>query len=79
MDHHGDGKTALLVKISGRDEQDTLIDSDPDRHYRPAYFGDGWIGIRLDLGDTDWDSVAEWLRRSWAAVAPRRLAAMLEF
>lgn len=78
-DHHGDGKTALLVKISGPEEQAMLIEQDPDRHYRPAYFGDGWIGIRLDLGDTDWDSVAEWLRRSWVAAAPRKLAALLEF
>ena len=28
-DHHGDGKTALLVKISGIDEQAQLIDLDP--------------------------------------------------
>jgi len=45
MDHHGDGKTSLLVKISGPDEQAQLIDMDEDRYYRPAYFGDGWIGI----------------------------------
>jgi phosphoribosylglycinamide formyltransferase-1 len=78
VDHHGDGKTALLVKISGADEQAQLIDMDPDRYYRPAYFGDGWIGIRLDLGDTDWDAIAEWLQRSWRSVAPKRLTALLD-
>ena len=78
-DHHGDGKTALLVKISGADEQEQLIESDPDRFYRPAYFGDGWIAIRLDLEGVDWDDISEWLRRSWLAVAPRKLAAMMEF
>ena len=78
MDHHGDGKTALLVKISGPDEQAQLIDMDPERYYRPAYFGDGWIGIRLDLGDTDWDAIAEWLRRSWQSVAPKRLTALMD-
>ncbi len=72
-DHHGDGKHALLVKISGIDEQAMLIYGDPDRYYRPAYFGDGWVGIRLDLGDTDWDHIAEWLRKSWVAVAPPKL------
>lgn len=72
-DHHGDGKHAMLVKISGLDEQNTLIDMDPDRYYRPAYFGDGWVGIRLDLGNTDWDGVSEWLRKSWVAVAPPKL------
>lgn len=74
--HHGDGRTALLVKISGADEQSHLIESDPARYYRPAYFGDDWIGLRLDLGDTDWDAVAAWLGRSWRAVAPKRLAAL---
>jgi phosphoribosylglycinamide formyltransferase 1 len=77
-DHHGDGKTALLVKISGVEEQAMLIETDPDRYYRPPYFGDGWIGIRLDLGDTDWDHIGEWLSKSWRAVAPRKLAAMMD-
>jgi hypothetical protein len=78
VDHHGDGKTALLVKISGAEEQAMLIDSDEDRYYRPAYFGDGWVGIRLDLGDTDWDHIGDWLAKSWRAVAPRKLAAMMD-
>jgi phosphoribosylglycinamide formyltransferase 1 len=72
-DHHGDGRTALLVKISGLDEQVMLIEADPDRHFRPAYFGDGWIGIRLDLGGNDWDGIADWLRKSWIAVASPKL------
>lgn len=76
-DHHGDGKTALLVKISGADEQAQLIELDEDRYYRPAYFGDGWVGIRLDLGDTDWDAIGEWLRKSWLAIAPKKLAGLM--
>lgn len=76
-DHHGDGRTALLVKISGADEQAQLIDMDAERYYRPAYFGDGWVGIRLDLGDTDWDAIADWLRKSWLAVAPKKLAGLM--
>lgn len=78
VDHHGDGITALLAKISGADEQAHLIESDPARYYRPPYFGDGWIGIRLDLGDTDWASVEDWLLRSWRAVAPKRLTALMD-
>jgi phosphoribosylglycinamide formyltransferase 1 len=77
-DHHGDGKVSLLVKISGAEEQAMLIETDPDRYYRPAYFGDGWVGIRLDLGDTDWDHIGEWLSKSWRAAAPRKLAAMMD-
>ncbi|MBB4856954.1 formyltetrahydrofolate-dependent phosphoribosylglycinamide formyltransferase [Novosphingobium chloroacetimidivorans] len=78
VDHHGDGRTALLVKISGVDEQAQLIDQDGERYFRPAYFGDGWLGIRLDLGDNDWDSIGEWLARSWRSVAPRKLTPLLD-
>lgn len=77
-DHHGDGKTALLVKISGPDEQAHLIETDPERYYRPAYFGGDWIGIRLDLGDTDWDAVTDWLARSWRSVAPKKLTGLMD-
>ena len=83
MDHHGPnvkegGKTALLVKISGFEEQAMLIDSDPVRYYRPAYFGDGWVAIRLDLGDTDWDHIGEWLSKSWRAVATKKLMRLMD-
>lgn len=77
-DHHGDGKVALLVKISGIDEQAQLIENDAGRYYRPAYFGDGWIGIRLDLGDTDWDAVSGMLARSWRSIAPRKLTGLID-
>lgn len=78
VDHHGDGVTALLAKISGADEQAQLIENDPERYYRPPYFGDGWIGVRLDLGDTDWNAVEEWLARSWRAVAPKKLTGLMD-
>ena len=75
--HHGDGRVALLVKISGVDEQDALIERDDERFYRPAYFGDDWIAMRLDHAEPDWDEMAQWLQRSWLAIAPRRLAALI--
>jgi len=78
VDHHNDGKTALLVKISGAEEQAMLIDSDAERYYRPAYFGDGWVGIRLDLGDTDWDHIGDWIAKSWRAVAPKKLTKLMD-
>lgn len=78
-DHHHDGVMGLLVKASGVDEQAQLIENDPDLFYRPAYFGPaGWIGIRLDTGNTDWAQIEDWLARSWRASAPKRLA-MLPF
>lgn len=78
LDHHGDGKIALLVKISGADEQAQLIENDPERYYRPAYFGDGWIAMRLDLGRNDWDEIGEWLARSWRSVAPKKLTTLID-
>ncbi|MBC2663570.1 phosphoribosylglycinamide formyltransferase [Novosphingobium flavum] len=77
-DHHGNGRIALLVKISGADEQADLIERDGERYFRPAYFGSDWIAIRLDLGDTDWDSIEQWLQRSWRAIAPKRLTGLLD-
>ena len=75
--HHGDGVTALLVKASSVEEQASLIERDPDLYFRPAYFGPaGWIGIRLDTGDVDWDHIDSWLMRSWRVSAPKRLAGM---
>lgn len=78
LDHHGDGRTALLAKVSGPDEQAQLIENDPERYYRPAYFGGDWIAIRLDLGDTDWEAIDGWLQRSWRAVAPRKLTSLMD-
>lgn len=77
-DHHGDGKTALLVKVGGADEQAQLIENDPAHYYRPAYFGGGWIAIRLDLGDTDWDEIGQWLARSWRSIAPSKLSGLID-
>lgn len=74
-DHHGNGITAVLVKTSGAEEQAMLIEAEPALYFRPAYLGpSGWIGLRLDRGDVDWDHVADWLLKSWRRAAPRRLA-----
>jgi phosphoribosylglycinamide formyltransferase 1 len=78
VDHHSDGKIALLARISGADEQAQLIEMDPQRYYRPPYFGTEWIGIRLDLGDTDWNAIGDWLSRSWRSVAPRKLTGLMD-
>jgi formyltetrahydrofolate-dependent phosphoribosylglycinamide formyltransferase len=77
-DHHGDGRIALLVKISGVDEQVMLIEQDDERYFRPAYFGDGWVGIRLDIDGNDWELISERIARSWRSVAPRRLTALMD-
>jgi hypothetical protein len=73
-DHHGDGETVVIVKTSGADEQATLIEMDPDCYYSPPYFGpSGWVAMRLDRDDVDWDRVGDRVAISWELVAPRRL------
>ena len=78
LNHHGDGRIAVLTRISGIDEQQQLIDLDSARYYRAAYFGDDWVAIRLDLPNTDWQSISQRLHSSWRLAAPRRLTALLD-
>jgi phosphoribosylglycinamide formyltransferase-1/phosphoribosylamine--glycine ligase/phosphoribosylglycinamide formyltransferase/phosphoribosylformylglycinamidine cyclo-ligase len=72
-DHHGAGITAVAVKTSGADEQAMLLEAEPDLFYRPAYLApSGWIGLRLDVPETDWDQLAARIETSWDhAAAPR--------
>jgi hypothetical protein len=73
-DHHGDGRSAVMVKTSGADEQAMLIEADPDLYYRPAYIGpSGWVAIRTDVTTTDWDHIADRVAASWRLVAPVKL------
>jgi phosphoribosylglycinamide formyltransferase-1/phosphoribosylamine--glycine ligase/phosphoribosylglycinamide formyltransferase/phosphoribosylformylglycinamidine cyclo-ligase len=75
--HHNDGRIAVLLKTSGLEEQEMLLESDPELYYRPPYIGHkGWIGLRLDLGDPDWDHVGDRIAISWELTAPRRLLEM---
>jgi phosphoribosylglycinamide formyltransferase-1/phosphoribosylamine--glycine ligase/phosphoribosylglycinamide formyltransferase/phosphoribosylformylglycinamidine cyclo-ligase len=76
-DHHGSGITAVAVKTSGAEEQDMLIEIDPDLYYRPPYLApSGWIGVRLDGETIDWDHVADRIATSWELVAPAKLLEM---
>jgi formyltetrahydrofolate-dependent phosphoribosylglycinamide formyltransferase len=76
--HHGDSITALLLKVSGLDEAAMLIEQDPDRFFRPKYFGPaGWVGVVLTDGP-DWAMIEAMLSAAWRLCAPKRLA-MLPF
>ncbi|WBH16556.1 MmcQ/YjbR family DNA-binding protein [Sphingomonas radiodurans] len=76
-DHHGDGETAVMVKTSGAEEQAMLIEADPDFYYKPPYLGpSGWVAMRLNRNDTDWDRLADRIAASWEMIAPRRLLEM---
>jgi hypothetical protein len=78
FDHHGDGMIAFMCK-SSLSEQRRLVKGDPDSFFVPAYLGSkGWVAIRLDLDEVDWDTVSELARRAYQELAPRKLAALLE-
>jgi phosphoribosylglycinamide formyltransferase-1 len=78
FDHHGDGMISLVCK-SNANEQRRLIQSDPETFFLPAYVGSrGWIGMRLDLDEVDWETAAELLKQGYQEIAPRKLAALIE-
>ena|SRR4028118_1847150 len=74
-DHHGDGIVSISCKMS-MGENGELVRAYPDRFYLPSYTGPrGWIALRLDLGEVDWEEVAELVIGSYSLIAPRKLAA----
>jgi len=76
-DHHGDGRIALNCKVAPGD-QDVLLRMDPGLFFIPAYLGaKGWIGMRLDCRNVDWDQVQQLVTDSYRMIAPRRLAAIV--
>ena len=73
--HHGDGRVAVCTKTALGEHTD-LARADPDKFYLPAYIGPrGWVAIRVDRPRVDWNEVARFIRASYRAVAPKKLAA----
>ena len=76
-DHHGDGIVAVTCKVLPGDNN-ALVSAQPRRFYLPAYVASkGWVGLRLDTGEIDWEEVSELVRGSYQLVAPKRLAALV--
>ena len=70
-DHHHDERLAVwLAAASGR--QEALVETDPDRFFRPPYVGHrGWIGVRLDVPTLDWDELAAMIEDAHRLVPER--------
>ena len=76
-DHHGDGRLCINCKVSAlvASQLQSLM---PTQFHIPKYVGNkGWIGLWLDLPDTDWDQVEVCLVEAYRVTAPKRLAASL--
>lgn len=75
-DHHGDGIVSVACKaLPG--ENGALVAAQPGRFYLPAYVGPrGWVALRLDAGEIDWQEVRELATGSYRLIAPKRLTTM---
>jgi hypothetical protein len=77
-DHHGDGIVGIWCK-STLQRQGELVGRHPDRYYVPDYVGPkGWVALRLDLPEVDWDEVKSLVVAAYRLQAPRRLAEKVE-
>ena len=73
--HHGDGRVGIWAKAT-HETQDMLVHTSPETFYVPPYMGpSGWVGMRLDLPETDWETAANLARDAYRLAAPKRLAA----
>ncbi len=75
--HHGDGIVSVSCKV-GPGDNTALSKAQPDRFYLPAYVAHrGWVALRLDVGEVDWDEVSEFGANSYRRVAPKPLAILV--
>ena len=73
MEKRGDGRISVWCKAPPG-SQEILVGADPETFFVPPYVGHrGWVGVRID-GTPDWDEVATVIRRSYALIAPKKLA-----
>jgi hypothetical protein len=76
-DHHGDGILGIWC-AAPPGAQAELIETEPERFFRPPYVGHrGWIGVRLDVAP-DWDELRGIVTDGYRQVAPKALVARLD-
>jgi hypothetical protein len=72
--HFGDDGRSGAVLKAPPGVQEMLVEADPDRFWVPAFVGrHGWIGIRLDLEEPDWDEIGDLVRQAWLMTAPKKV------
>lgn len=73
VNHHGDGKVALLLNAS-HESQQMLVESAPKHFFVPPYIGPrGWIGVELDKG-LAWSRISQLTYEAYFRTAPKSLA-----
>lgn len=86
------GKQFVMLSVNGHHDnqfphlwcaappgaQAELVESEPQRFFRPPYVGGrGWLGVRLDR-DVEWQEVAAICAEAYRVVAPKRLLASMD-
>jgi hypothetical protein len=75
--HYDEGRESVWIKAA-EGMQETLIDNDPNKFFRPKYLGpSGWVGVRLD-GENDWAEIEMLLEQGYRLVAPKRALKLLD-
>jgi hypothetical protein len=78
LDGHHDHDFPHLWCAAPPGAQGDLVETEPDRFFRPPYVGGrGWIGVRLDVG-VDWPEIEQICRAAYREVAPQRLVRLLD-
>jgi predicted DNA-binding protein (MmcQ/YjbR family) len=73
--HGGDGVTAACFKTR-LGEHVEHVKQAPERFYLPHFIGRrGWLGVRLDQGEINWDEIKALVAVSYNLAAPRTLRA----
>jgi len=75
-DHHDDGRLAIWC-AAPEGVQAAMVETDPERFFRPPYVGHlGWLGVLLlELDDAELETIC---KEAFASVAPQGLRTMLE-
>ena len=70
-DHHHDDRVAFWCAAPDG-VQASLVESAPDRFFRPPYVGHrGWLGVWLDV-PVDWDEIAAIVGAAYRGIAAPR-------
>ncbi|HZS46068.1 MAG TPA: MmcQ/YjbR family DNA-binding protein [Blastocatellia bacterium] len=74
--HHNDGHVAVVVPAPPG-VQEMLIESSPEKFYRPPYVGHkGWVGVEVKKV-TD-EELSFHIREAWRLIAPPKIHSLLE-
>lgn len=70
-DHHHDDRVAVWC-AAAESAQAALIESAPERYFRPPYVGTrGWVGLYLDNAP-NWPDIEAILREAYDLIAAKK-------